>query len=128
MLKIITAIVILTLSACTHSPDVASENQSSSKLSQVLKSQANDVGARYQYRNPQETLEFFGIEPGMTVLEAHPGEGWYSKILLPYLGANGHIIGAQYPSSIWAMFGLFDDEEVARREQFVTTWPVEANA
>lgn len=34
-----------------------------------------EVQARYQYRHPEETLEFFGIRPGMTVVEALPGGG-----------------------------------------------------
>ncbi|MEO0975482.1 MAG: hypothetical protein AAFX85_20520, partial [Pseudomonadota bacterium] len=32
-------------------------------------------------RKPVETLEFFGLEPGMRVLELIPGGGWYTKIL-----------------------------------------------
>jgi predicted methyltransferase len=55
----------------------------------VLAAQPEDAQARYAFRHPQETLEFFGIEPGMTVVEALPGGGWYSKILVPYLGADG---------------------------------------
>ena len=31
--------------------------------------------ARDQYRNPAATLEFFGIEDGMTVMEIWPGGG-----------------------------------------------------
>ena len=32
--------------------------------------------ARDAYRHPRETLEFFGIAPGMTVMELSPGGGW----------------------------------------------------
>ena len=67
------------------------------KLAAVLAAQPDEVKARYQYRHPQETIEFFGIEPGMTVVEGLPGGGWYTKILLPYLGGDGHLIGANYP-------------------------------
>ena len=31
----------------------------------------------------------------MTVVEALPGGGWYSKILLPCLGEGGKLVGAQ---------------------------------
>ncbi|GGD10681.1 methyltransferase [Aquisalinus flavus] len=44
---------------------------------------------RNQYRNPVETLEFFGIEPDMTVVEVWPGGGWYAHILAPYLEQGG---------------------------------------
>ncbi|MEL6752848.1 MAG: methyltransferase, partial [Pseudomonadota bacterium] len=59
--------------------------------------------ARYDARNPVETLAFFEVEPGMTVVEALPGGGWYSKILIPYLGPDGQLIGAHYPDAIWAV-------------------------
>jgi predicted methyltransferase len=38
---------------------------------------------RDEFRNPKDTLEFFGIAPGMKVGEIWPG--WYTKILAPYL-------------------------------------------
>lgn len=55
--------------------------------------------ARDQYRNPVETLEFFGVEPHMTVVEIWPGGGWYSEILAPYLHANGQYYAAHFPQS-----------------------------
>lgn len=59
------------------------------------RSQANT--ARDQYRHPIETLEFFGIKPGMAVVELAPGGGWYTEILAPFLYANGHLIEAASP-------------------------------
>lgn len=44
---------------------------------------------RDKYRHPRETLSFFGIRPGMTVVEIWPGQGWYTEILAPYLGKGG---------------------------------------
>ncbi|MFC3100066.1 class I SAM-dependent methyltransferase [Alteraurantiacibacter lauratis] len=49
--------------------------------------------ARDRWRNPAETLTFFGIEPGMTVVDFMPSGGWFSRILIPYLGAQGTYIG-----------------------------------
>jgi len=43
--------------------------------------------ARDQYRNPKETLEFFGVKPGKTVAEIWPG--WYTNVTAPYLKENG---------------------------------------
>ena len=45
----------------------------SERLAAVLAAQTEEVQARYPFRHPQETLEFFGIAPGMTVVEALPG-------------------------------------------------------
>ena len=43
------------------------------------------------YRNPFETLSFFGLESDMTVVELSPGGGWYTEILAPYLRTNGKL-------------------------------------
>lgn len=48
------------------------------------------------YRNPYETLSFFGITDDMTVIESWPGGGWYSEILGAYLKDNGKLIAATY--------------------------------
>ncbi len=87
----------------------------------------NDA-ARDQYRNPKETLAFFGVEPGMTVVETLPGGGWYSKILLPYLGPEGSLIGANYAVDMWRLFGgrFSNEEAMARHEAWSGTWPTEA--
>lgn len=45
--------------------------------------------ARDRWRHPQETLEFFGVAPSMTVVEIWPGAGWYTAILAPYVKAGG---------------------------------------
>jgi len=41
------------------------------------------------WRHPLETLEFFGLHPGMTVIELWPGAGWYTQILAPFLKRTG---------------------------------------
>ena len=50
--------------------------------------------ARDGARHPAETLQFFGINPKMTVVELSPGGGWYTEILAPYLRADGQLIDA----------------------------------
>ena len=51
--------------------------------------------ARDIYRHPQATLLFFGLQPGMIVVEMWPGGGWYTAILAPALGAEGRLIAAE---------------------------------
>ncbi|UAB78784.1 class I SAM-dependent methyltransferase [Erythrobacter sp. SCSIO 43205] len=58
----------------------------------------DDDRARDQYRNPAETLAFFGIEPTMTVAEFSPGGGWYTRVLAPYLAPAGTYIAFQTDS------------------------------
>jgi len=98
----------------------------SDKLAAVLAAQPDDVKARYEYRHPQETIEFFGIEPGMTVVEGLPGGGWYTKILLPYLGSAGHLIGANYPLDLYENFAFATEEFMAEMSQWLETWPADA--
>ncbi len=52
-------------------------------------SRSADDKARDQYRHPQEALAFWGLQPGMTILEVQPGGGWWTEILAPYARATG---------------------------------------
>jgi predicted methyltransferase len=99
---------------------------SAARLADVLAAQPEEVQARYPYRNPAETLAFFGIEPGMTVVEALPGGGWYTKILLPYLGAEGQVVGVNYPPAIFSLFGTMTEEQIAAQQNWTTTWTTTA--
>ncbi|MEY4556716.1 MAG: hypothetical protein RL093_1835 [Pseudomonadota bacterium] len=50
---------------------------------------AADV-ARDVHRHPFETLTFWGLTPGSTIIEIEPGRGgWWSAILQPYAQATG---------------------------------------
>jgi predicted methyltransferase len=47
---------------------------------------------RDQYRNPVATLNFFGVQPNMTVAELGPSSGWYTRILAPLTAEHGKYI------------------------------------
>jgi predicted methyltransferase len=47
-----------------------------------------DAKERDSQRHPVEALEFWGLKPGMTILEVQPGGGWWTEILAPYARAN----------------------------------------
>ncbi|MGV6490867.1 class I SAM-dependent methyltransferase [Stenotrophomonas rhizophila] len=49
---------------------------------------------RDAYRHPAQTLSFFGVAPGQTVIEVTPGNGWYSEILAPLLHDSGRYVAA----------------------------------
>ena len=44
---------------------------------------------RDPWRHPMETLRFFGLQPGMTVVDFWPGSGWYTEIIAPYVAKGG---------------------------------------
>jgi len=52
---------------------------------------AADV-ARDAGRKPAAALEFFGIAPGMTVLDMFSGGGYYTEILSYVVGPTGHVV------------------------------------
>jgi predicted methyltransferase len=44
---------------------------------------------RDPWRHPIESLTWWGLKPGMTVVEFWPGTGWYTDILAPFLEDTG---------------------------------------
>ncbi len=100
--------------------DAMSETAS---LDVVLAAQPDDVKARYEYRHPKETLTFFGITPGMTVVDTLPGNPWYSGMLIDYLGPEGKVVGADYSPEMWTYFGNFAPEPGSK-----DNWPAEWTA
>jgi predicted methyltransferase len=53
---------------------------------------------RDRWRNPVETLSFFQVQPGETIVELWPGGGWYTEILAPLSRAGG---GTLYAAAPW---------------------------
>ena len=105
---------------------VAEKVSSTPSLTAVLDMQDEKVKKRFKYRNPKETLEFFGIKPGMTVVEALPGGGWYSKILQSYLGREGELIGVDYSYDMWPNFSFADEEFLNKKKTWSVDWPKKA--
>jgi predicted methyltransferase len=69
-------------------------------LDSVLASphRSSENSARDVYRHPKETLEFFGVERNMTVVELWPGGGWYTEVLGPFLRDEGKLIVTNMPA------------------------------
>jgi len=84
-------------------------------LNAVLTSRSDEDKVRDDARQPLETLTFFQIKPGMTIAEALPGGGWYTRILANYLGQDGTLYGVNYPDSLWPMLSYASPEWIAER-------------
>ena len=102
MKKIILIISVLIL-FCSF---ISGETLNEKKLEQVVDSKyrTEEYKKRDKYRNPIETLNFFGIKKNMTVIELQPSGGvspggWYTEILAPYLMDNGLLIAAHFNPS-----------------------------
>ena len=105
----------LMLSACQNAETQVTASVDQQKLQDVVGKRSADEQQRDQFRHPVETLSFFKVAPGMTVAEALPGGGWYSKILSNYLGSEGTLYGLNYNDDMWARFGFFSDEFIQQR-------------
>ena len=94
----------------------------------ILEARSDEAKARDQFRHPAETLQLFGIEEGMTVMDALPGS-WYGDILAPLLGEEGKYIGLRYGE--WFYENRYGDEAAERWEgaqAFLSDWPEAASA
>lgn len=116
------AAAILLHGCATDSSTTGMSPANKQQLIAITQSLPAEHQARYGARHPVETLEFFGIQPGDVVVEALPGDGWYSKILLPYLGAEGRLIGVDYSLQMWPEFGGFATPEFIAQRQ---AWPAQ---
>lgn len=95
MLKLI---VSTALSALICAPALAQQEDSAERpfLQTVRAAMASDTRGedereRDANRLPVETLDFFGLDESMTVVELIPGGGWYTKLLAPALREEGRL-------------------------------------
>lgn len=97
--KLLIPLASALLIATSASAAVATTGDTTAALQKAVdgnwRSAANK--ARDAYRHPVETLQFFGIEPDMTVIELQPGGGWFTEILAPFLYAHGHLMETSAP-------------------------------
>lgn len=93
MKQTITIIALLGLLAGCGDSEVPVENnslvyeQAAANEGRTEADRARDAG-----RKPAEVLEFFGIQPGMTVLDMYSGGGYYTEMLSHIVGPEGSVI------------------------------------
>ena len=63
-------------------------------------------------RKPAEVLAFFGVKPGMTVLDLFSGGGYYTEILAALVGPGGHVYAHNNTPYL-----DFDKDPIAKRYQ-----------
>ena len=77
-------------------PPASAADATAGKLDPILAGswRSDKNKARDAYRHPKETLTFFGVKPGDTLIEITPGGGWYAEILAPLMKGNGTYVAA----------------------------------
>ncbi|MDP6415022.1 MAG: methyltransferase [Gammaproteobacteria bacterium] len=92
--------------------------QNLARLQELIDSpnRSEDARARNQYRNPLSTLDFFDVNPELTVVEIWPGGqgGWYRSILEPYMAGVGNYIPVRADSDESPFVGLMPDNSADR--------------
>jgi predicted methyltransferase len=68
--------------------------------------------ARDRYRHPRESLTFWGLKPGMTIVEIWPSGGYWTEILAPYAKATGGRYIAAVPDSSRGLPAKFADRAI----------------
>jgi predicted methyltransferase len=97
------AIISLCVLCTSWAQTAAASDALNTALASPHRSSANV--ARDVWRHPKETLQFFDVQPGMTVIEISPGGGWYTEILAPYLRDKGQLVlAADDPESVHAYY------------------------
>lgn len=119
----------LALVACDTMPKTddapkAAMAAESATLQDIVAARNDEDKARDRWRNPAATLAFFEVTPESTVVEALPGRGWYTRVILPYVAADGRYVGVNYQDEMWPLI-LPDPtpELVARLSNWTDTFP-----
>jgi len=58
---------------------------------------------------PAAVLEFFGIEPGMTVLDIFTGSGYYAEIIAGVVGDEGKVIAHSHEAYLGFVGDAFEE-------------------
>lgn len=120
--KILT-LVLLALAGCSKAPAPAPEQTSDDaaatattsstsvyELAVASPGRTDADRERDAGRKPGKVLEFFGIAPGMTVLDMFSGGGYYTEMLSHIVGPGGRVVA--HTNSAYA--GFVGDEAVNR--------------
>jgi predicted methyltransferase len=88
--KITAAIVLAACTTLTAVSFAAAEKKDVQAIESAVSGswRSADAKERDSQRHPAEALAFWGLKPGMAILEVQPGGGWWTEILAPYARAN----------------------------------------
>lgn len=89
MKRLIAALAVTLVSACSTEQSVTPDTRAGIAAAVNGAWRSAEDRARDQYRHPTEALTFWGLAPGMTIVEIGPGGAWWTHILAPYARDNG---------------------------------------
>ncbi len=90
LMLVVCGTVLFSLSACATSGSTTMSNSDALRAAVEGNWRSADAKARDAARHPAESLRFWGLRPGMTILEVNPGgASWWTEILAPYAKMTG---------------------------------------
>ncbi|AQZ95257.1 class I SAM-dependent methyltransferase [Halopseudomonas phragmitis] len=102
MLKMLAGAVVLAMAGWVTAQETVAPPQLSLEHQEALRQAVGSNNRsitnimRDAHRNPEQTLNFFAVQPDHTVVEIWPGAGWYTEILAPLLREDGKLIAAHF--------------------------------
>jgi len=111
-----TSIVTLGLASLLAASFVQANTLSDKQFLSAMQSsdRAEADKARDENRKPDKVMQFFGIEPGMTVLEILASGGYYTEVLSHRVGDTGKVYAQNNKFILEVMNGRFAKEFAAR--------------
>ena len=85
----VTALTAAIVPTVTRAEAPAQAEDAALKAAIAADSRSAENRARDAWRHPYDSLRFWGLRPGATVIEIGPGGGWWTEILAPYAKATG---------------------------------------
>ncbi|MEO0981252.1 MAG: hypothetical protein AAFX03_01215 [Pseudomonadota bacterium] len=113
--RLAVAALALSAAACTAA---SADNDTPLEAALASEIRAEDR-ARDVYRNPAETLAFFGVEPDMIIGEYSAGGGWYTRILAPLVAENGRYVMIERDNDLY----IADEERRASAKASLAEFP-----
>ncbi|MCY3814990.1 MAG: methyltransferase [Gammaproteobacteria bacterium] len=108
--------LVMTLSGSAALADGHDGNSTDARLRAAITDEhrSAEKRARDAYRNPYETLTFFGLREDMTVLEINATGGWYTEIIAPVVAGTGKYFATMWgpDTSEWAKGAYNELEEL----------------
>ncbi len=114
--NITTSLVTLGLVSMLSVSSVQAKSMSDKQFMSAMQSsdRAEADKARDAGRKPDKVMEFFGVEPGMTVLEILASGGYYTEVLSHRVGSKGKVYAQNNQFILEVMNGRFAKEFDAR--------------
>lgn len=109
-MTIVLAFMAAIVAGSTSALDVAALNAALASAERPAADRVADAR-----RKPAETLDFFGIEPGMTVVDLVAAGGYFTEVLANAVGPQGKVYMQNSPASLTGERGLRTEAAIVER-------------